>query len=343
MHSSLPTWLPRLRARHALFVVLLLAAVLGGRALVHQARTWLVWHDLLDQVEAVDAAPKSEDVRTRTWSFRFQDTTATVTAVIDMGELERARAVDTSGVFGTRLWLRAGYISALVREQAMSRFVSSLSSEFRRLRAEMALDDDEYLELMTHAIQAIPYGEPKNDVLLPIEVIADGNGVCSEKSILLASLMLHEGYDTAVWVLETQGHAAVGVRSNGAEFWDSGYAFIETTKPYLVGQLSSRYAAKGPVTEPPEMVRVGGSVPYTAGRQVEYITERLVEYRATRAIDRVYPRFARTGAKALRVRYATKARKFYMADGTYAWVMQNTHDRDRVYRTLIDRSRILAQ
>lgn len=343
MRFRLTRVIPRLRARHLVIAALTLAVIFGGRAAALQLRASLIWHDLLDSAAAVDAAPKAEESLTRTWSFAFQDTTATVVVRVDPDELARARAVDTSSVFGTRLWLRAGYIAALVQQQSTSRFISSFCSEFRRLRAELALDDDEYLELMAHAVQAIPYGVPKDDVLLPIEVVADGNGVCSEKSILLASVMLHEGYDTAVWVLETQGHAAVGVRSNGAEFWDSGYAFIETTRPYLIGQLSSRYAAKGPVTEPPEMVRVGGGLSYSSGKQVEYIVRRLLECRATRAIDRVYPRFARTASEPMRVRYETKARKFYMADGLYAWVMANTHDRERVYRTLIDRSRIFAQ
>ena len=82
-----------------------------------------------------------------------------MTCEYDEEELVRARRVDTTPIFGTRLWLRTFNISQLVHSQARSRFISDLATEFRRLRAEMSLDDDEYVELMARAVQAIPYGE----------------------------------------------------------------------------------------------------------------------------------------------------------------------------------------
>ena len=216
------------RARNLAIAVAVVAIAFGGRAIAERVRTLVVWGDVLEQAAAADDAyPDRNPLKVR-WSFEFQETTCTVAASVDRTELERASAIDTKRVFGTRLWLRAGYVSSLVRQQSDSRFIHSLAGEFRAIREELGLDGDEYLELMVRAVQAIPYGDVEAEILLPIEVVARTQGVCSEKSMLLASLLLHEGYDTVVWVFETQGHAAVGVASNGRH---SGTAATPSWRP----------------------------------------------------------------------------------------------------------------
>lgn len=55
-------------------------------------------------------------------------------------------------------------------------------------RCGVALDDAEYLELMVSAVQHLSCGDIEYEILLPGEVIAYREGVCTEKSVLFAAL-----------------------------------------------------------------------------------------------------------------------------------------------------------
>lgn len=322
------------RARNLAIVVVSFALLLGVRSLAEHVRALVVWGDVLEQVAAIDAQAPTANPSRVMWDFDFLETTCTVIASVDPVELRRAGKIDTRRVFGTKLWLRAGYISDLVREQAKSRFIDALAGQFRAMRLDMGLDDDEYLELMARAVQAIPYGEVCDEILLPIEVVAGQRGVCSEKSILLAALMLHEDFDTCVWVFETQGHAAVGVRSDGARFASTDYAFIETTRFAFIGQASSEYLARGPIAKPAEMIRVGGSVAYSSGDQVEYLIGLLGGVDSLQTVFRDYPRHAQTARNYHQPRFARRADEYHGASDLERYIMANTHDRATIYREM---------
>jgi hypothetical protein len=329
----------RITRRHVavvtLLACLLLATWLGARELTLHA----TWGSFLDDVAEVESVPQGPIYHMREWSFRFQDATCTVQARFSPGELERARGIDTSRVFGTRLWLRAAYVSDLVRASSQSRVIDDLADDLRRTRDIHDLTDDEYVELLVRAVQAIPYGEVTEEILLPIEVIADGRGVCSEKSILLAALLVHEDFDTVVWVFETQGHAAVGIASNGARYGETDYAFIETTRFAFVGQVSPEFASRGPIAKAPEMIRVGGSKRYGAGAQVAFILDQLDEAELLETFWSSYPDYVEHASDAHRTRFASRAEDYYDATELTAYVMENTHDREAIYRELAARSR----
>jgi hypothetical protein len=318
---------------------LLACLVVGGWFGIRELTLRSTWNGFLDEVAAVETTPEGPIYHMREWSFRFQDTTCTVRPRYSPAELERAREIDTSRVFGTRLWLRAAYVSNLVRASADSRVIDDLASELRRLRDDLELSDDEYLELMVRAVQSIPYGDVKHEILLPIEVIADGNGVCSEKSILLAALLLHEDYKTAVWVFETQGHAAVGVASNGATYGSTNYAFVETTRYAFVGQVSPEYASRGPIAKAPEMIEVGGSKKYTAGVQVAFILDQLDQAELLETFWSDYPEYAEQASDAHKTRFASRAEEYYDASNLTRYVMDNTHDRAAIYAELLAQDR----
>lgn len=276
----------------------------------------------------------SGDTVPASWSFPFQSTRAMVDIEIDRAELQAASRIETARIFDARGRLREGYIQGVVAEQARSDVLDRLVAEFRRIRRERELDSDEYLELMTAAVQSIPYGDTEVDTLLAPEVLAGGNGICTDKSLLLASLLVREGYDTVVWVFSTQRHVAVGVRSTRAQFRGTGYAFIETTAPRFVGQASQEYRAPGPVADPPTQIALGGSRAYTAGGEVELV---LAELRRLEPLAREQLRLAgiaRTAARH-RERYAERALESWMADAYVRFIMANTHDRKGVYAVVV--------
>lgn len=330
--------LPRPNRRQFAVAVLLICLTFGVWLGVREVRSRATWDGLLEQVAAVEQVPETPIYHWQSWSFDYQDTTITVTARYSPAELEEARGIDTSRVFGTRLWLREAYVSSLVQASAQSRFIDDLAQQFRAIRDRHELDDNEYLEVMARAVQAIPYGVVEDEILLPIEVIADGRGVCSEKSILLAALLVHEDYDTVVWVFETQGHAAVGVRSNGATYGGSRYAFLETTRFAFIGQVSPEFASRGPIAKSPEMIRVGGHKGYSAGQEVAFILGLLDEAELLETFWDGYPVYAEQArVPTHKTRFADHAAAYHDAAALTRYVMENTHDRATIYEELLAR------
>jgi hypothetical protein len=227
------------------------------------------------RVEALDSKLTQSNASVASWSFAFGDQACTVEVPIYQSELDAANKIDTRAVYKSGGKLREDYIVRLAKAQSSSGFIERLASRLREIKRERGLSDDGYLELMVRAVQSIPFGSQEARMRLPVEVVSSGYGVCSEKSFLLAALMLHEGYDTSFWVLETQNHVAPGVAVEGPDFRDSGYAFIETTRLAFIGEVSDADRAAGPIARPPRLIRLGGQKRYTMGEKVAYVLEEL--------------------------------------------------------------------
>jgi hypothetical protein len=264
------------------------------------------------------------------WSFPFQQSRCMVTVEVDEAELAAADRLPTSSVFGSGGWLRRLYVSELVAAQAKSPVIDRLAAEFRRIRDEHGLDSDEYLELMVAGIQAIPYGDPAEETMLASEVLVDRRGVCTDKSLLLGSLLVHEGYDTVLWVFSTQRHVALGVASDAACFRGTGYAFVETTASSFVGQAAAEYWAAGPVSRPPKQITLGGEQAYGSGEQVEVILAELRRLQTLAAVTRNYESYARTSG-TYQDHYAARAMERWVANTTATYILTNTFDRPGVY------------
>jgi hypothetical protein len=193
------------------------------------------------------------------WPVRFRGAEYDVAVSVYPSEIEAGRKLDTAWVFASRGAVRERYIRTLVRHQADSRLVGELARRARAIRSLLMLNDDAYLELLARTVQDIPYGRIGTEIGMPAEMIAEGRGVCTEKSVLLASLMLHEGYETAVIVLDSHHHTAVGVRTDDARFRTLPYAFVETTARRSVGEYDRGLLGWGPIGRPPQTIRLGGT------------------------------------------------------------------------------------
>lgn len=70
------------------------------------------------------------------------------------------------------------------------------------------------------------------------ETIFKNKGVCTDKSILLVSLLRKMGYGAAVILMEANKHAAAAVQSSAKNTLNnSGYQYIETTAPAPIGYV----------------------------------------------------------------------------------------------------------
>lgn len=63
----------------------------------------------------------------------------------------------------------------------------------------------------------------------PYETLYEGEGVCSEKSDLLAFLLKELGFEVVIFHFVEENHEAVGIKCDKKDFKNSGYCYIETT------------------------------------------------------------------------------------------------------------------
>jgi len=306
----------------ALIVVIALGTAVDCARYVH-------FRIALDRATVVTPVGRTIDAG---WAFRFVQSRYAVRVAIDEADLAAARAMDTTTVFGSSGWLRRVCVTELVRAQSQSRLVDELAAEFRRIRDARRLTDDEYLELITSAVQQIPYAKAPGGLQLPAEVLTSGVGICTDKSVLLGSLLIHEGYDSALWVFETPSHVALGVASQGARFQGTRYAFLETTIPRFIGQAGAEYLASGPIARPPQLIALGGWRSYASGTEVDIILRELARARAAQIAWQRYAGFVpRDSSKP---RFVKREMENWIAGATTRFILANTHDRGGVYAML---------
>jgi len=312
-------------------VVLAGCALITAVALANtvDAVRYLRFRTALDVAPAVASGGRRIDAG---WTFRFVQGRYRVSVAVDEAELAAARAVDTDPVFGSRGWLRQRCVADIVRAESETRLIEELAGEFRRIRDLRQLTDDEYLELITSAVQQIPYARASRGLQLPAEVLASGVGICTDKSLLLGSLLLHEGYDTVLFVFERPSHVALGVASNGARFHGTRYAFVESTVPRFIGQAGPEYRARGPITGSPQSIALGGWRSYGSGHEVDVILDELGR---ARRVQTAWLRRSRSiGDGETEPRVVREEIEDWVARAMTSFILANTHDRGNVYAML---------
>jgi hypothetical protein len=203
----------------------------------------------------------------------------------DTGYVAAARRVNGSALFGLNRSVRSAAMHALADEQQSDPFIAAVSARLRTLRVQLDLTDDDYVDLITRTVQAIPYGTLHRSTFMPAVTVAGDSGVCSDKSVLLALILAHEGYDAGIWVFPSQAHAAVALRGTGPGMRGTGYSLVETTKLTYVGEVDYTLRAAGPVCEVPQLIRFGrGTKRYTRDLQTEFIADTLERARGPRRI-----------------------------------------------------------
>lgn len=239
----------------------LVLVVIAATAFVRVAdlgRWWLFTQRLAAFTET---APTGEP-RLRAWTVGYGHARYPVEVHIYPSEIEAGRALNTAWVFESPAPVRARYVRSLVIAQSQTRLVSEFAGQMRAIARRAQLDSDGYAELLARSVQDIEYGSVGSEIGLPAEILELGQGVCSEKSVLLGALLLHEGYDTAVLVLDSQDHVAVGLGSDGPRFRDLPYAFVETTSNTAIGEVRPDYLEWGPIGRPPQTIPLGGAKRY---------------------------------------------------------------------------------
>lgn len=119
---------------------------------------------------------------------------------------------------------------------------------------------DSQAKVAISMVQHMPYSWSEyygvnTDWYYPYETLHRNKGVCAAKSFLLAYLLSKLGYDTVLF--KFSNHMAVGVRSNPAyDFYDTGYAFIETTRPMIITYIPNTYMDGSQLSSNPSIIHL---------------------------------------------------------------------------------------
>ncbi len=171
---------------------------------------------------------------------------------------------------------REKYNLAFIEDPAQKPTLDALHQKLLQIAKEKKLDPDRTAELLTAFVQQIEYDDTKSDkARFPVETLAEKTGDCDDKSRLLVALLTRSGFNVATFHFSSEKHMAVGIKSNGLEYRRTGYSYIETTSPSLIGFPFSENA-NVQIHTTPLVQRIGtGKRKYGASLDVAYISETL--------------------------------------------------------------------
>ena len=181
---------------------------------------------------------------------------------IEMGLYEGAKASSKSSRVPAGIgdaWIE-GYYNAFVFDPSLTHFYTTLLTPFRKIRKDLDLDSDRYLELMTAYVQSLPYDTEKLASItiaprFPVETVVDGTGICSDKSILLAGMLAIEGYAAALLHFSKENHLAVGIPApKGFDYLNTGYAVVETT---MISYIGGEPCTESKIVSRPKIIKIG--------------------------------------------------------------------------------------
>lgn len=186
----------------------------------------------------------------------------------------------------------------MVQDPRQAPVISDVAMQLRGIAARRDMGPSRYAELIAKYVQSMPYdfsklnaGELQTE--FPIVTLVDGTGVCGDKSLLLAALLAHEGYDTALLLFRAENHMAVGIKGPGAQYRDSGYLFVETTSPTYVSDIPSTFISGVDLKSDPVVIPIGlGKQQYAKALDVARIIR--IREAAQEASDALYRRSSST-------------------------------------------------
>jgi hypothetical protein len=125
-------------------------------------------------------------------------------------------------------------------------------------------DKTDQLRIAVSLVQNIPFGFSEKNTTVrgtvlnysryPYEVLYDEEGVCGEKSELLAFLLRELGYEVALFYHSSENHESIGVGCSSKYGLDNtGYCFIETTGPAIITDSSIEYVGGIKLLSEPEV------------------------------------------------------------------------------------------
>jgi len=98
----------------------------------------------------------------------------------------------------------------------------------------------------------------------PYEVLFDKQGICGEKTELMAFLLRELGFGVAFFYNQQENHESIGIKCPIEESWyNSGYCFVETSGPAIITDTGIEYVGGLTLRSEPEVfvISEGKSLP----------------------------------------------------------------------------------
>lgn len=133
-------------------------------------------------------------------------------------------------------------------------------------------DSIEQVRIAVSLVQNIPYGfsgkvisfegGEVNYSRYPYEVLYDNQGICGEKSALLALLLKEIGYGVSIFYFADENHEAVGIKCpKEKSLYGSGYCFVETGGPSIITDTSIEFEGGIKLKSKPEIILISEGIP----------------------------------------------------------------------------------
>ena len=207
-------------------------------------------------------------------SFSFHNSSASVSIAVNASIYAASKKTyrgiilvgDPKG-YGTR------YYQAIINDPTQEQIYEDLLNQFRKIRVDRNLNDDEYLEMMTAYVQTIPYKDGgMAPAKYPAELLAENMGDCDDKAILLSGLLAREGYSVALLKFGPESHMAMGVGSDAFPYKSTGYTYLEAMTPAYVGIPSFSIMTRKPLNSEPLVIPISnGTRVYRSGNETGFI------------------------------------------------------------------------
>ena len=148
----------------------------------------------------------------------------------------------------------SSYYRAYMEDAEQQPAIAALAQAIR----EKTTDADDQARIAVSLVQHIPYKQGSKQYRYPYEVLYRNQGVCGEKSMLLAQLLKQLGFGSSVFYFLPEDHMAAGIKASSPyDFRNSGYAFIEATEPFIITDSMTDTLAQWKFTSTMEITPAG--------------------------------------------------------------------------------------
>jgi len=156
---------------------------------------------------------------------------------------------------------RADFKLKNINEQEQRELLLPLLTEIQNI----AETEEDQMRIAVSLVQNIPFGQSEEVVTsygqkinysrYPYEVLYDNEGVCGEKSELLAFLLREMGYGIVFFYHQSENHESIGIKCPLKYSLDkTGYCFVETTGPSIITDNEIEYNGVGKLYSKSEVI-----------------------------------------------------------------------------------------
>ena len=275
------------------------------------------------------------------WSFPFQKGNVTITLDINRSVYTGAKNADkrifTPPGVPYEKWMGVSS-RAMIQDPVQDELFDDLLRQFRHIRQERNLSDDEYAELLATYVQSFPYQTSDNPAKYPVETAYDTQGDCDDKSLLLAGLLSREGYKTSLLLFEKDRHMVVGIGSDDNRYLDTEYAYVDVMDYSFIGVPVNQIRGSKVAYKDPVVVPVGsGTKIYSSGAETSEIRDRALSAYNKSGMLSLQMRDLRNDSGGNISRYNQLSAEYYRYSRIYTYSIRHRFDRPGVYEYLKDK------